>query len=37
MMLQEKIKQSVSETFKLLWQFKWYIAFDIRQSEILKA
>ena len=25
MMLQEKIKQSVSETFELLWQFKWYI------------
>ena len=25
MMLQEKIKQSVSETFKLLWLFKWYI------------
>ena len=24
-MLGEKIKQSVSETFKLLWQFKWYI------------
>ena len=24
-MLGEKIKQSVSETFKLLWLFKWYI------------
>ena len=24
-MLGEKIKQSVSETLKLLWQFKWYI------------
>ena len=24
-MLGEKIKQSVSQTFKLLWQFKWYI------------
>lgn len=24
-MFKEKIKQSVSETFKLLWQFKWYI------------
>ena len=21
----EKIKQSVTETFKLLWQFKWYV------------
>ena len=24
-MFKEKIKQSVTETFKLLWQFKWYI------------
>lgn len=24
-MYQEKIKQSMTETFKLLWQFKWYI------------
>lgn len=24
-MLREKIKQSVTETFNLLWQFKWYI------------
>ena len=28
-MLGEKIKQSATETFKLLWQFKWYIAFDV--------
>lgn len=25
-MLGEKIKQSISETFKLLYKFKWYIA-----------
>ena len=25
MMLQEKIRQTTSQTFKLLWQFKWYI------------
>ena len=24
-MYQEKIKQSMTETFKLLWQFKWYV------------
>lgn len=24
-MFKEKIKQSVSQTFKLLWQFKWYV------------
>ena len=25
MMFQEKIRQTMSQTFKLLWQFKWYI------------
>jgi len=24
-MFQEKIRQTMSQTFKLLWQFKWYI------------
>lgn len=24
-MLLEKIKQSITETFKLIWQFKWYV------------
>lgn len=24
-MLLEKIKQSIAETFKLIWQFKWYV------------
>ena len=25
MMLQEKIRQTMSQTFKLLWSFKWYV------------
>lgn len=24
-MLLEKIKQSITETFKLIWKFKWYV------------
>lgn len=24
-----KMKQSIRKTFKLLWRFKWYVAFDI--------
>jgi hypothetical protein len=29
MMINEKIKQNITETIKLLWQFKWYVAFDL--------
>ena len=25
-MIKDKIKQTILETFKLLWQFKWYIS-----------
>ena len=28
-MIKDKIKQTISETFKLLWLFKWYVAFDL--------
>ena len=28
------IKRNLSETFKLLWQFKWYILFDFWKQEV---
>ena len=28
-MSKDKIKQNIAETIKLLWQFKWYVAFDL--------